>query len=80
MAVNIEIRQYEIKKEISIPMIASLKKLSYGYIDNDYCLVRDKAGKYSVLYDKKYIGRGFEVWIENKNVFLRLPLPRKLVI
>ncbi len=75
MAVNIEIRQYGIKKEISVPMIAALKKLSYGYMDNDYCLVRDKAGKYSVLYDKKYIGRGFEIWIENNNVFLRLPLP-----
>ena len=56
-------------------MIASLKKLSYGYMDNDYCLVRGKVGKYSVLYDKKYIGRGFEIWIENNNVFLRLPLP-----
>lgn len=75
MAVNIEIRQTQANKKVSIPQIAAFKGLGYGYMGKDYCLVRGKAGKRSVLYDKEYIGRGFEVWIKNGSVFLCLPLP-----
>ncbi len=76
MAVNIEIRQKKLlKKEITIPGIAELKGLSYGVCDENGVLIRDEVGRYTVLYDKEKIGRGFEVWFEDKDILMRLPLP-----
>ena len=62
-------------KLLSVSEIAKLLKLEYGYSDNNYCLVKNKTGSFSILYDKNKVGRGFDVWYENNNVMLRLPLP-----
>lgn len=77
MAVNVEIRQNENAViELSIPEIAALKDLSYGISDNNYSLDKNKVGQYTILYDEKRIGRGFEVSFgENGSIYLRLPLP-----
>lgn len=76
MAVNIEIRQKKLfKKEITVPGIAELKNLSFGVANENYVIIEGETGKYTILYDKESIGRGFEVWIEDKDIFMRLPLP-----
>ncbi len=76
MSVNIEIKPNEYKpKKMTIPEIAQLMGLKYGYSDNHYCLEENKVGTYTILYDPQKIGRGFEVWYENDTVCLRLPLP-----
>lgn len=76
MAVTIEIKSDELlKKNISVLEIARLQNLSYGILDDNYCLIRNKVGKYTILYDDKCIGRGIEVSIEKSSIFLRIPLP-----
>ncbi|MBQ7903106.1 MAG: DUF4299 family protein [Oscillospiraceae bacterium] len=76
MSVNIEIKPNDYNpKSLSIPEIARLMGLKYGYSDNHYCLEENKIGTYTILYDPQKIGRGFEVWYENDTICLRLPLP-----
>lgn len=76
MAVSIEIRPKEGSGlKLTVPQIAKLENLSYGSMDNDFCMVFDEIGTYTVLYDPDNIGRGFEVWVENDNVVIRMPLP-----
>jgi len=76
MAVEIMIKRPENSDtELTVQDIAALEKLSYGVLDNNYCIEFGKTGQYTVLYKSGCIGRGFEVWIENGNVCMRLPLP-----
>ena len=76
MSVNIEIKPLDENQLLmTVPDIAKLMNLDYGYSDNNYCLVYDKTGQYTILYDENQIGRGFEIWYENNSICLRLPLP-----
>ena len=77
MAVQIKIQQNKHRQgEVSIPQIAALQNLSYGAMDVEYCMIFDKVGdSYTVLYDAKSVGRGFEVWFEDGGVCISLPLP-----
>lgn len=76
MAVNIEIkRPEECPVKLDIPKIASLKNLSYGVLDNNYCLEFNQTGQYTIMYKSDCIGRGWEVWQENDSVCMRVPLP-----
>lgn len=76
MAVNIEIRYKENSQiKLNVPQIAELSNLSYGISDSNYTLERNKAGQYTILYDAKCIGRGFELSFEENGLYLRLPLP-----
>lgn len=76
MSITVEINPLnQDDKLLSVPEIAKLLKLEYGYSDNNYCLVKNKTGSFSILYDKYRVGRGFDVWYEKNDIFLRLPLP-----
>ncbi len=76
MSVNIEIKINEYNPVIFTPQqIAEMMNLEYGASDNFYCLDKGQTGRYTILYDKNKIGRGFEVWNENESVCMRLPLP-----
>lgn len=73
MAVNVMIKQN--KKELTVEKIASLKGLSYGVADNNFCLNANEIDEYTILYDANRIGRGIELSFENENIWLRLSLP-----
>ncbi len=76
MSINITIKPLnEDDILLSIPEIAEMAGLGYGYSDNNYCLVDRVTGSYSLLFDEKRIGRGFEVWYEGTDLCLRMPLP-----
>jgi len=76
MSVSIEIKQYGNEKiNITVEEIAALKNLKYGIMDSYYTLEEGKTGRYTILYDRKRPGRGFEVTVENGDVSLYLPLP-----
>ena len=72
MAVNIEIKH---TKDITIESIIKLSKLNYGVLDNNYSLIQNEIGKYTILYDNNCIGRGIELSKDNESIYLRLPLP-----
>lgn len=76
MAVEFRIKQREDNiQKITIPQIAQMADLGYGAMDNDYCLDFDQVGKFTVMYAPDAIGRGFEVWLEDSAVAMRMPLP-----
>ncbi len=73
MAVVVEI-QNNTGKILSIPEIAGLMNLRYGVSGNGYILSVNDIGKYTVLCDENKLGRGFEIWFEENNIMLSLPL------
>ncbi len=77
MAVNFEIKQRQDNiQQITIPQIAALENLSFGAMDNDYCMIYGEVGRYTVMYNPFCIGRGFEAWVEEDGtVVMRMPLP-----
>ena len=76
MSVNITIKPLnEDQPLLSVEEIAKLMNLSYGYSDNNYCLVFNKTNKYTILYDEKKIGRGIEINYEDNSICLSIPLP-----
>lgn len=72
MSVNVEIKR---NNSITVQDIASLKDLNYGVSDNHYNLEIGETGKYTILYDSKCIGRGFELSFEESLIVLKLSLP-----
>ena len=76
MSVHITIKPIDEKQPLmSIEEIAKLMNLSYGYSDNNYCLIFNKTAKYTILYDEKKVGRGIEVNYEDNSICLSIPLP-----
>ncbi len=73
MAVLVEI-QNNTDKILTIPEIAGLMNLRYGVSGNGYILSINETGKYTVLFDEKRLGRGFEIWFEENSIMLSLPL------
>ncbi len=73
MAVDVRIQNITDKK-LTVKEIAGLMNLKYGVSGNGYILVWNETGKYTVLYDDKKLGRGFEIWFEENDICLRLPL------
>lgn len=76
MALTFEIKQREGNGvELTIPQIAELENLSYGAMDNDYCLEFGETGKYTIMYKEDSIGRGFEVRQDEDRIVINMPLP-----
>lgn len=76
MALTFEIKQREGNGvELTIPQIAELENLSYGAMDNEYCLNFGETGKYTIMYKEDSIGRGFEVRQDEDRIVINMPLP-----
>jgi len=76
MAVEIMIKRSENTDiKLTVKEIAEMEQLSFGVLDNNYCLEFGQEGQYTILYKSDCIGRGFEIWFENGNVCMRVPLP-----
>lgn len=75
MAVELEIRPHGLfRKKTTLAQLA--EGLAWGVSDENYCLVPDKEGQNTVLYDPAHIGRGIEAsFAADGAVHLRLPLP-----
>ncbi len=73
MAVVVEIQNTG-NRILTVQEIARLENLRYGVSGNGYILEINKTGNYTVLYDENKIGRGFEIWFEENNIMLSLPL------
>ena len=72
MSVNVSIKK---TKDISIEEIAKFNKLSYGIMDENLILDFNKVGNTTTFYCPSCIGRGFDVFFEDNNICLRMPLP-----
>ena len=72
MSINVSIKK---TKDISIEEILKFNKLSYGVVDENFILEFNKTGETTIFYCPSCIGRGFDVFYDEKNINLRLPLP-----
>ncbi len=81
MATDIVIKQEGIfKKNFNFKAIQSVlsKSLAFGFLNESYVLKDLEDEQYSgsvCVYDKKKIGRGFQILVKDKDVFMSLPLP-----
>ena len=76
MALTFEIKHREDNGlELTIPQIAELENLSYGAMDNEFCLDFGEIGKFTIMYKEDSIGRGFEVSQEADRIAINMPLP-----
>lgn len=76
MAVDVRIKQKGLfKKKINIQDIIELKQLSFGAFDENFVIDENKTGIHTILFDKKQLARGIEVWFDQEDVCLSLSLP-----
>ena len=76
MAVSVRIKQKSLfKKKLRIDDVIKISNLNYGVYDEYYRLKPNEFSKNTFLYDKKSLGRGFEIWLENNDICLSLNLP-----
>ena len=76
MSIKVILKQKGLtKRKITIQEIASLLDLSYGTINEHYCLDEEQIGNNTILYNKNRLARGINVSIENYDVLLTLNLP-----
>ncbi len=66
MAITSTIKQNK-KNPLTIEDIIELSGLSYGAMNDKYVLEKNTIGNYTMLYDSKKIGRGLEVFLDDKN-------------
>ena len=74
MAVSISI-DFTGKVLPTIEEIAAIKGLEYGAIDRNYMMHGGEIGDYTILCDEDRVGRGFEVYEEDDQLYLSLALP-----
>ncbi|MBQ2692021.1 MAG: DUF4299 family protein [Clostridia bacterium] len=76
MAVNIEIPfDPDNMPDLSIAALAAFENLSYGTLDQNYCLQIGVTGDHNVLYSEERIGRGFDLTVEFDHIHISLALP-----
>lgn len=81
MATDIVIKQDGIfKKNFNFKAIQSVlsKNLAFGVLNESYVLKDLEEEQYSgyvCVYDRRKIGRGFQILVKYKDVFMSLPLP-----
>ena len=75
MAVEVKIKQKGLfKKKIEIEDMLS-NNLLFGVMDENFRMVPNEKGKYTIIYDPNNLARGLEVSFEKNIIDLRLPLP-----
>lgn len=70
---------FEIKiniiSKITLDEIIKLSGLNYGIMSDSYILNRNETGIYNILYDKNRIGRGIELRIDKRKIYLTIGYP-----
>ena len=66
MAITSTIKQNK-KNPLTIEDIIDLSGLSFGAMNEKYVLEKNTIGKFTMLYDSKKIGRGLEIFLDDKN-------------
>ncbi len=75
MAVEVTIKNKSLfKRKLNIKDLI-LDGIRYGIMDEAFRLEENKIGENTVLFDKQHVCRGFEVSLNNNEIFLRMPLP-----
>ncbi len=76
MSVNVIIKQKSLfKKKLDVKEIIKLVNLDYGVCDDNYRLIQGEIGSHTLLFDRKKLARGIELFMNNNDIMLNLSLP-----
>lgn len=80
MSVNIRIMQkgFFRQKKFTIEDLVKLSHLSFGVWDENYQLIPNQIGNHTLLFNRKYLQRGIELYIQNHDICLKLSLPTSM--
>ena len=80
MSVNIRIMQkgFFRRKKFIIDDLVKMSHLSFGVMDENCQLIPNQIGDHTILFDRKYLQRGIEIYIQNHDICLNLSLPTSM--
>lgn len=79
MSVVVRIKQKKLfKRKLGVSDIVNLTKLSYGYSDDNFRLVKNEFAHITLIYEEEKLARGIELSLEKNDVLLRLNLPTSI--
>ena len=80
MSVNIRIMQkgFFRRKKFIIDDLVKMSHLSFGVMDGNCQLIPNQIGDHTILFDRKYLQRGIEIYIQNHDICLNLSLPTSM--
>ena len=80
MSVNIRIMQkgFFHQKKFTIEDLIKLSHLSFGVMDENYQLIPNQIGNHTLLFNRKDLQRGIELYIQNHDICLKLDLPASM--
>lgn len=66
------------QKKFTMEDLVKLSHLSFGVMDENYQLIPNQIGKHTLLFNRKYLQRGIELYIQNHDICLKLSLPTSM--
>ena len=79
MSVNIRIMQKGFfRRKKFIDDLVKMSHLSFGVMDENCQLIPNQIGDHTILFDRKYLQRGIEIYIQNHDICLNLSLPTSM--
>ncbi len=66
------------RKKFTMEDLVHLSKLSFGSVDENNRLIPNQISSHTILFDKNYLQRGIELYIENHDIWLRLSFPTSM--
>ncbi len=80
MSVDVCIQQkgFFHRKKFTIEDLVHMSHLSFGSLDENNRLIPNQISNHTILFDKNYLQRGIEIYIENHDIWLNLCLPTSM--
>lgn len=80
MSVNVRIMQkgFFRQKKFTMEDLVKLSHLAFGVMDENYTLIPNQVGDHTLLFDRKYLQRGIELYTWNHDICLNLSLPTSM--
>ena len=80
MSVNIRIMQkgFFRRKKFTMEDLIQLSRLSFGVRDENYQLIPNQIGDHTLLFHRKNLQRGIDLYIRNYDICLELDLPASM--
>ena len=80
MSVNVRIMQkgFFKRKKFEMEDLVKISHLSFGVMDENFQLIPNQIGTHTLLFDRKYLQRGIEIYIQNHDICLNLSLPTSM--
>ncbi len=76
--VCIEQKGFFKRKKFTIEDLVHMSHLAFGSVDENNRLIPNQISRHTLLFDRAYLQRGIELYIENHDIWLRLSFPTSM--